>query len=265
MRYVWDQYDTYFDADSALIPRLGMRLCRRYLQAWDLRSARRVDHFVANSDNVAGKVRKLYGRDATTIYPPVDLERFSADGTPASYYLVVSALVPYKRIDLAIDAFNEMGLPLKVVGDGPLRAKLQTRAGAKIEFLGLVDDRALAQLYASCRALVFPGEEDFGIVAVEAQASGRPVIAYGKGGVIESVHGLDAASESVTGFSHCPTGIFFREPTAASLMDALRRFEQNEKAFDAGAIRVHAAKFSRGQFKQRIADFIAEKLMQRNC
>jgi len=156
-----------------------MALCRPYLQAWDVRSAQGVHHFVANSHNIAAKIRKLYGPEATPIYPPVELERFSLDAKLSSYCLAVAALVPYKRIDLGIDAFNQLQLPLKIVGDGPLRAQHEQGAGPTIKFLGWVDGDALAQLYAPCRALVFPGEENFGIVAVEAQASGRPVIAFG--------------------------------------------------------------------------------------
>ncbi len=259
MRYVWDQHQAYFGADSALLPRFGMALCRRYLQTWDVRSAHRVDSFIANSNNVAEKIRMLYGRHATTIYPPVDLTRFYADSTPASYYLIVSALVPYKRIDLAIDAFDQLGLPLKIVGDGPLRAKLQRRAGPRIQFLGWVDDEVLTKLYACCRAVVFPGEEDFGIVAVEAQASGRPVIAFGKGGVLESVVGFDRAMPEAP----FPTGIFFREPTPTSLAEAVRYFEQHSGVFEPARIRRHADRFSRVQFKNRIAEFVAEKLRQR--
>jgi glycosyltransferase involved in cell wall biosynthesis len=266
MRYVWDQHEAYFGAGSPAIQRLGMALCRRYLQSWDVRSAQRVDHFIANSDNVASKIRKFYKRDATTIYPPVDIDRFLAVSDPENFYLVVSALVPYKRIEHAVTACNELQVPLKIVGDGPLRQKLERCAGPRVEFLGWVDGARLARLYASCRALLFPGEEDFGIVAVEAQASGRPVIAFGRGGLLETVNGLGVVSRDCRDDSdHCPTGIFFHEPTAASLMDAIQQFERNAQAFDATAIRAHAAKFSRRHFKDRVAEFVAEKIRQRNC
>lgn len=121
MRYVWDQYESYFGPESPLLPRLVMKICRGYLQRWDVRSAKRVDHFIANSDNIAAKIRKLYGREAKTIHPPVEFERFYVETNPASYCLIVTALVPYKRIDLAIDAFNCRKLPLKIVGDGPVK------------------------------------------------------------------------------------------------------------------------------------------------
>lgn len=256
MRYVWDQHDAYFDGERWSLARAGMALCRRYLQNWDVCSAQRVDHFVANSDNVSEKIQKLYGRGAKTIYPPIDVDRFKMGGVPKDYFLVVSALVPYKRIELAIAACHQLRVPLKIVGDGPLRKRLTRLAGPMVEFLGWVDDRHLAELYAECRALLFPGEEDFGMVAVEAQASGRPVIAYGKGGVLESVIGLGAGGV-------CPTGIFFQEQTAASLVDAMQRFEQHIDVFDQDRLRAHSEKFARQRFKEEIAGFVAEKLRER--
>jgi glycosyltransferase involved in cell wall biosynthesis len=266
MRYVWDQHEAYFGAGSTSIERLGMALCRGYLQSWDVRSAQRVDHFVANSNNVAAKIRRFYKREATTIYPPVDIDRFSVVNGPGNFYLVVSALVPYKRVEHAVTACNELRVPLKIVGEGPLRQKLERRAGPHVEFLGWVDDALLPRLYASCRALLFPGEEDFGIVAIEAQASGRPVIAFGRGGLLETVNGLHAASwNRINGSADCSTGVFFQEPTVASLMNAIQHFERNAQAFDPTAIRAHAAKFSRAHFKDRVAEFVAEKIRQRNC
>lgn len=258
MRYVWDQYEAYFGADRWSLAQSGMALCRRYLQNWDVRSADRVDHFVANSRNVGAKIQKLYGRTATTIYPPVDCDRFTASAAPKRYYLVVSALVPYKRIELAIAACNRLQVPLKIVGDGPLRERLECLAGPKVEFLGWVDDKQLAELYSGCQALLFPGEEDFGIVAVESQASGRPVIAYGKGGVLESVIGWDADGAHAT-------GMFFREQTESSLINAMQRFEQNANAFEPSRLRAHAAQFARERFKDNIAQFIAEKLRARGA
>lgn len=253
MRYVWDQHDAYFGEDRISLVRSGMALCRRYLQDWDVRSADRVDHFIANSNNVAAKIQKLYRRDATTIYPPVDIEQFKISAAPKPYYLVVSALVPYKRIELAIAACQQLNEPLKIVGDGPLRQRLERLAGRKVEFLGWVNDQQLAKLYSDCKALLFPGEEDFGIVALEAQASGRPVIAYGKGGVLETVIGFNADAQNAT-------GIFFPEQTAASLITALRRFEQNPSSFDPARLRTHAGRFARARFKNEIAQFIAAKL-----
>jgi len=258
MRYVWDQHDAYFGSGASWISRAGMLVWQRYLQRWDVRSSERVDYFVANSNNVASKIQSIYGRSATVIYPPVDVERFQL-GEPREpgYYLIVSALVPYKRIDLAVEVFNAIRVPLKIAGDGPLRRSLQRRAQANIEFLGWVDDPMLAVLYAGCQALIFPGEEDFGIVPLEAQASGRPVIAYGKGGALETIvplNGSDAAP---------PTGIFFTEQTARSLIAAVRLFEENRHHFDSAAIRQQACRFSRERFKAQISDYISARLRER--
>jgi glycosyltransferase involved in cell wall biosynthesis len=256
MRYVWDQHDAYFGAGSSWISRAGMALWHHYLQRWDIRSSERVDYFIANSNNVGTKIETLYGRETTVIYPPVDVERFHLGERQEPYYLIVSALVPYKRIDLAIDAFNRLKLPLKVAGQGPLRRKLKKMAQPNIEFLGWVSDQMLATLYASCQALIFPGEEDFGIVPLEAQASGRPVIAYGKGGALETVVSLD-----ITG-STPPTGIFFTEQTAEHLMAAVQSFQENRHKFEPASIRRHACRFSRDRFKAEISDYIATRLRE---
>jgi glycosyltransferase involved in cell wall biosynthesis len=255
MRYVWDQYDAYFGPDASWIARSGMSLFRRRLQRWDVRSSKRVDFFVANSQNVAGKIKKLYGREAAVIYPPVDIDRFFIREKQEPYYLIVSALVPYKKIDVAIAAFNRLQLPLKIVGDGPLRTKLERMAQPNIEFLGWIDDGALPMLYASCQALVFPGEEDFGIVPLEAQASGRPVIAYGKGGALETVMPLNRTGEQFPSAAK-PTGIFFENLTADSLMAAVRLFDANRDSFDPAALREHACGFSRLRYQAQIKAFI---------
>ena len=205
----------------------------------------------------AAKVQRLYGRSADVIYPPVEVNRFFLGETLDPYYLIVSALVPYKRIDVAVDAFNQLKLPLKIVGEGPLRNMLRKRAKSTIEFLGWVDDAALAQLYTHCQALVFPGEEDFGITPLEAQASGRPVIAYQKGGLLETVIGLTQASEAQS-----PTGIFFPEQRAESLIEAIELFRRNRAAFDPRQLRRHAEKFSRQRFKQEIALYVEHCLKQ---
>jgi len=185
------------------------------------------------------------------IHPPVDVERFRPGGAPGPYYLIVSALVPYKRIDIAIDAFNAIKLPLKIAGDGPLRRSLERRAKSNIQFLGWVDDQKLAELYAGCQALIFPGEEDFGIVPLEAQASGRPVIGFRRGGLRETVVGLDEPDVSGS-----PTGIFFTEPSAASLIAAVEIYQKRRGEFSADGIRQNAERFSRERFKREIADYI---------
>ena len=252
MRYVWDQHDAYFGAGAPWLPRAAMALSRRYLQRWDVRSAERVDCFIANSNNVAAKIKTLYGREAVVIHPPVDVERFKLSERVEPYYLIVSALVPYKKIDIAVAAFNRLELPLKIAGEGPLRKKLEKMARPNIEFLGWVSDEALADLYACCQALIFPGEEDFGIVPLEAQASGRPVIAYARGGALETVLPLDNSGGG--------TGVFYSELTAESLHAAVRVFQQNRQKLDPAAIRRHAYRFSRDRFKVQIRDDIAARM-----
>jgi len=258
MRYVWDMHDAYFSTGGSLT-RAAMSMCRPYLQRWDVNSAGRVDYFIANSRNVAAKVSQLYTKPATVIYPPVDSGKFSIRHKQESYYLVVSALVPYKRIDLAVEAFNKLKLPLKIAGDGPLRKSLEKAAGRNIEFLGWVDDAGLAELYGACQALIFPGEEDFGIVPLEAQASGRPVIGYGKGGLLETVIPLDACG-GTPGRETGPTGILFPEQTIESLIIAVELFDRARDAFDPAKIKRHAAGFSRERFKAQVKEFVETRL-----
>lgn len=243
MRYIWDQYDEYFGPGrSSLTNRLAMKMFVNYLRRWDRRTARDVDHFVAISQNVRERIRRIYDRDATVIYPPVDVARYKVSGKDEGYFLIVSALVPYKRVDLAVEAFNRLGERLVIIGTGAERKKLQSIAGKNIEFLGWVDDQYLPSYFERCRALIFPGEEDFGIVPVEAMATGKPVIAFAKGGALETV--VDGT-----------TGILFRERTAESLEHAVRGL--GKSAFNPDSIRSHAQQFDRAIFKERIRQFIA--------
>jgi glycosyltransferase involved in cell wall biosynthesis len=260
MRYVWDMHDAYFAHGASWAARLGMACCRGYLQRWDVRSAERVDFFVANSRHIAAKITKLYRRDAEVIHPPVDLDKFHIGTGTGRFYLIVSALVPYKNIQLAIAAFNRLKLPLKIVGDGPARRSLEKQAGPHIEFLGWIEDARLASLYAECEALIFPGEEDFGIVPVEAQASGRPVIAYGKGGVKESVVGVDEADAVAQSNS---TGIFYADATTDHLIEAVERYQTIRSIFRPARLREHAKQFSRLAFKTQIMRFIEAKLEEK--
>jgi glycosyltransferase involved in cell wall biosynthesis len=259
MRYVWDMYEAYFRQNASWLARVGMTLCRGYLQRWDVRSSQRVHCFVAISHHIAAKIKKIYGCDAAVVYPPVDTEKFYIRQTGKAYYLIVSALVPYKKIELAIEAFNKLRLPLKIAGDGPLKKWLEKQAGPNVEFLGWVEDRILADLYASCRALVFTGEEDLGIAPLEAHASGRPVIAYGKGGVLETVVPLNSFRQGQDS-NQAPTGVFFAEPTSSSLISAVEYFEKEEDSFDPTSIRLHAGSFSRERFKHQIRDHIEAQL-----
>jgi glycosyltransferase involved in cell wall biosynthesis len=252
-------YDAYFGRGGSLLARVGMFFWRRYLQRWDVAASKRVDYFLANSLNVAAKIQKLYGRQATVIHPPVDLKTFRLGGRQEPYYLIVSAFVPYKRIDIAIRAFNEMRLPLKIVGQGPWRSRLERSAGSNIEFLGWVDESVLAALYGGCQALIFPGEEDFGIVPLEAQACGRPVIAYEKGGVLETVIPVTANAES----DAPPTGIFFSQQSAAELIKAVELYGRIQDRFNPAKIRDHAAQFSTQRFRDQIHEFIRARLGER--
>ncbi len=248
MRYIWDQYEHYFGPGKASLPvRTMMRMLRGYLQRWDVESSKRVNRFIANSQFVRERIRRMYNRDAEVIYPPVETDRFSVSMNDDGYYLVVSALVPYKRIDIAVDACTTLGKRLVVVGSGSELAKLKLRAGSNVEFIGRASDEEINEYYRNCTALVFPGEEDFGIVPVEAMACGKPVIALRKGGVRETV---------VEG----TTGMFFQDQTPAGVMEALRRFDKN--AFDPVAIRNHSLRFDRKVFIQNVSACIANTLNQ---
>jgi glycosyltransferase involved in cell wall biosynthesis len=252
MRYVWDQIDAYLG--RGLFRRLASPLVGA-LRRWDRRTSApdRIGRIVAISDTVARRVRERWGREAEVIFPPVDVERIRPDGRPADpFFLMVGAFVPYKREGLAIEAFRGLDVELRVAGDGPARRELEAAAPPNVRFLGRVSDAELARLYARCRALVYPQEEDFGIVAVEAQAAGRPVIAFGRGGATETVVGLDAAR----GAERAPTGMFFDAPTPESLRAAVETFRVEEKRFDTGAIRRHAEGFSTARFLGEIGDVI---------
>ncbi len=263
MRYVWDLYGDYFGRDRmGWFSRKAISIFAHYLRIWDVTSSNRVDYFVANSSHIAKKVEKYYRRKAEVIYPPVDCSKFDLSEKVEDFYLIVSAFAPYKRIELAIEAFNQLGLPLKIIGTGQDEKRLKSMAGHHIEFLDWKSDAELVYYYAGCKALIFPGEEDFGIVPVEAMACGRPVIAYGKGGVLETVVPLNSSRFTVHSSQleeESPTGIFFYEQTPESLMEAIRYFEKNIELFDKKKIREHALKFDRSIFKERIDKFIHEK------
>jgi glycosyltransferase involved in cell wall biosynthesis len=264
MRYIWDQSHVYFPRDrfSALSWMLLQTLFR-YLRAWDVKTSRRVDEFVAISNNIAAKIRAYYNRPALVIPPPVDCGFFTPDSSPrqqgASFYLIVSALVPYKRVDLAVEAFNQLRLPLIIIGIGPERFKLEQRASSHIQFLGWQPDEVVREYYRRCEAMIFPGEEDFGIVPLEAQACGKPVIALGKGGALETIIPLNQVATGVTP-SHSPTGVFFYESTVEALYDAVLLFRQQATAFDPAAVRQNALGFDRPLFKDKIKAFLADKI-----
>lgn len=240
-RYVWD-FETY--AAREALPaflKIALRPVIAVLRRWDHRAAQRVDHFIAISRAVQERIRHAYGRESVIIHPPVDTARFEPAATIDDYYLIVSRLVPYRRIDLAVRAFNQLERPLVIAGDGRDRAALESLAGPTITFLGRVPDEDLPDLLARCQAYVLPGEEDFGIAPLQAQASGRPVIALGSGGALDTI---------VEG----ETGTFFQEPSPESLTAAVRAFDP--RAVEPEACVRNAARFSRGVFKRRMRQFI---------
>jgi glycosyltransferase involved in cell wall biosynthesis len=227
------------------------------MRLWDYASAARVDSFVTNSNFVASRVRKFYGRNATVIYPPVQVKSISRSDEQESFYLAVGRLVDYKRFDLAIAACNRLRRRLRIVGSGPEYKHLRRMAGPSIEFLGTISDEEKHQQFAKCGALLFPGEEDFGIVPVEAQAHGRPVIGYGSGGLLETVVNL---SDHPTN-SEDPTGVFFYEQSVNAIESAILRFEQHAHLFEADRIRIHALQFDSSVFRGKIISFLEAALV----
>ena len=258
MRYLWDFYHRYKNGSTfGALSRPFFALSSHYLRVWDSASADRVDYFVANSRNVASRIRKHYRRESHVIYPPVNVHAGYLADQVEDYYLAVGQLVDYKRFDLAIAACNRLGRHLRVVGAGEQYSRLRGLAGPTIQFLGALSDGELHQQYARCRALLFPGEEDFGIVPVEALSFGRPVIAYARGGVTESVRGLHADS-----FGPDPehsSGVFFREQSVDALVLAIEQFETFEHAFSPSFIKHQADRFSPEHFRSNLASFLTEK------
>lgn len=250
MRYIWDMYDAYFGPGRAgPAVRAVMPLVARRLRRWD-RQTEGVDRFVAISDHVRSRVQRWYGRPADVVYPPVAIDRFTPAERRDTFCLIVSALVPYKRIDLAILAFNRLRLPLIVVGEGPERARLARLAGPTVRFTGWLSDADVAAYYARCRALIFPGEEDFGIAAVEAQAAGAPVVAFGLGGVTESVTDWSNGDRGTNDNGSAPTGVFFHEASVEALETAVRRLDG--MVFDPRVLRASAARFGVDRFRAEV-------------
>jgi glycosyltransferase involved in cell wall biosynthesis len=250
MRYIWDMYHEYRQR-AGRMTRFFMPLITHWLRIWDVASANRVDVFVANSEFVAKRIRKNYRREAVVIPPPVDTLNFRSTQSHEDFYLVVGQLVPYKRVDIAVEAFNEIGKRLVIIGSGSEEQSLRKQAQPNIEFLSSQPNDVLVDYYSRCRALVFPGKEDFGIVPVEAMASGKPVIASRLGGALDTV--VDGE-----------TGILFEPQTPQGLIDAINRFEAlPDDQFCADKLRQYASRFSIQRFKDKIEKLVRENLPER--
>jgi len=249
MRYIWDQFDDYFGPGRCSpITRQLMKTLRPWLQTWDKKTSEGVTHFIANSENVRKRIQRHYGRESTVIYPPIDTSFFSLNGQARKdYFLMVTAFAPYKRIEIAVEAFNRLKLPLLIAGTGPEYSSLSRKANPHIRFLGWVSNGSLKSLYQEACALIFPGEEDLGMVPLEAQACGCPVLAFAKGGALETV---------VEG----QTGLFFQESTPESLTECLQRFRP--KDFEASKIRNHSLRFNSEIFRQKFIGYCHNHLPQ---
>lgn len=239
-RYVWDFYYTYLQNAGWLKRRVMPGMIHK-MKIWDRLAADRVDYFIANSNYIAQRIKKYYRRDAVTVYAPVHINDYPIVERPDDYYLVVSRFVYYKRIDLAIQACNQLGKWLVIVGGGEEEKKLKALAGPTIQFMGRLDDEEMMRYYTHAKAFLFPGEEDFGITPVEAQSAGCPVIAFGKGGALETV-----LAEK--------TGLFFEEQTAESLAECISRFEEQGVEFGRKEIREHSLKFGEERFRREIQE-----------
>lgn len=249
MRYAWDQFDAYFGPHR--VGRLRNRLYRlafRQLARWDVSTSGRVNQYVAISQYVAERIRRYYNRKATVVNPPVDTTFFCPSGSaPGPYFLIVSALVPYKRVDMAIKACRIAGVPLRIAGDGPERDRLHSLAGPEVEFMGSCSDDEILELYRGAQALILPGEEDFGIAPVEALACGRPVIGLSRGGVTETV-------------SDGETGILVNEPTAEAFAEGIVRITEN--SFEPDYLRAHSLQFSLTRFHDTMRTKIETAILQ---
>jgi glycosyltransferase involved in cell wall biosynthesis len=253
MRYAWDLREQYLEASGLASGLRGtiVRYVLDRLRAWDRRASERVTVFVANSQYIRARIERCYGREAAVIAPPVDTDFFTPGGERGDAYVTASRWVPYKRVDLIVAAFRELpGSRLVVVGDGPDAPRVRAAAGPNVEFAGEVPRERLRELLRQARAFIFAAEEDFGILPVEAQAVGTPVIAFGRGGVRETTRGLDART---------PTGVFFADQTPAAIADAVRRFEAEAPRIRPEACRASAERFATERFRREFADFVAAR------
>lgn len=256
-RYAWDlthQYLHEADLERGFKAALA-RMVLHYIRLWDISAANRVDHFIANSKYISRRIWRVYRRESTVIYPPVDVDRFKSRYNKEEFYLTVSRVVPYKKVDLIVETFAQTKKKLIVVGEGPDLKQIKGKATSNIEFLGYQPNDIVEDILQRARAFIFAADEDFGIVAVEAQASGTPVIAYGHGGALETVNGVFVGIKPAKG----TTGIFFREQTPQSLSEAINWFEQVHTAIDPAACRQHVERFSRQRFEHEFKQFVESK------
>ncbi|MFV0644559.1 MAG: glycosyltransferase [Sphingomonadaceae bacterium] len=246
MRYLWDHYHPYKQM-AGPVKRLAMPYLLHRMRKWDVASAQRPDRIIANSSFIARRIRMAWGREAEIVHPPVEVDLFERNPHPDAHFLWVGQMTYYKRADLVVDAFNRLGLPLVMVGTGDMAAEIARRAGPNITIIERLDFAELRKAYAGCRALIFPPEEDFGIVPVEANAAGRPVIAYGRGGARDSI---------------LPdrTGLFFDEQSVDSLVDAVERFHRWYPDFDPEIAQKSARRFSPEVFDRRLASIVTDGL-----
>jgi glycosyltransferase involved in cell wall biosynthesis len=251
MRYAWDWSNEYLKENNVSgLKAILYGFLIKYLRQWDQLSADRPNRYLANSNHVKKRLKKYYGVNADIVFPPVDTDRFRAKESNENFFLIVSTLTPYKKIDLAVQLFNKIGRKLVIIGDGPQREELENIAGDNIDFLGFKDDDTVKEYLENCRALIFPGEDDFGITPVEAMACGKPVLAYAKGGTKETI---------ISG----KTGEFFFEQNVESMEDGLARLLYNSKFYRPHTIRRHALKFSQEIFEKKIHSEIRK--LQRVC
>ncbi len=250
MRYIWDEAEHYLSEANLNrgIKGLAAKMTMKYLRKWDVKSAKNVNYFIANSKHIAKKIKRIYNRDSDVIYPPVDVNKFSLVTKKEDFYLTASRLVPYKRIDLIVDAFaNMLDKKLVVIGSGPEKEKILAKATPNVDVIGYQDFESLRDYMQKAKAFVFAAEEDFGIIVVEAMACGTPVIAGNYGGTAETV---------INGI----TGILFEKQNVESIVDAVKRFDLISRSINYKAVRNHSENFSRGNFEKKIKDYVDEKI-----
>lgn len=255
VRYAWDLYHQYLK-ESKLDSGIKGLIAKYFLfklRAWDFSTANRPDHYIAISHYVAKRIKKVYNKEAIVIYPPVDTDSFTLTTETSDYYITCSRMVPYKKIDLIVEAFSKTDKKLIVIGDGPDFKKIKKLASSNIELKGYVEKEEMLDMIKRAKAFIFAAEEDFGIAPIEAQACGVPVIAYGKGGALETIIGV-SSDEKFDNKS--VTGIFFKEQTSSSLLEAVNYFEKNEPSFDRKIIRKNAERFSKNRFEKEFKETI---------